>query len=231
MISVIVPVYNEEEIIEETLDQFLLVPKKQVEVIVVDGGSSDKTKKIVQQWNEKHSRVTFFQSKRKGRAAQMNEGAAKATGDILVFVHADTMLCEGVYDELRNLPKRVVGGACQIRFQESSWELWCINVYSNLRAKLFGMYHGDQAMFVRRNVFEKIGGFADVVLMEDVMLSETLRHVGKTNQLSSCAMTSARRILHTGIVKSIGIYFLIKSLYRFGVSPARLAKIYGWTRK
>lgn len=231
MISVIVPVYNEEEIIEETLDQFLLVSKTQVEVIVVDGGSSDKTKKIVQQWNEKHGRAVFFQSKRKGRAAQMNEGAAKAMGELFVFVHADTVLCEGIYTELKKLSKNIVGGACRIAFVERGKILHCINIYSNLRAKLFGMYHGDQAMFVRRNVFEKIGGFADVVLMEDVMLSETLRHVGKTKQLTSCAMTSARRILHTGIVKSIVIYFLIKSLYRFGVSPARLAKIYGWTRK
>ncbi|NCS72078.1 MAG: glycosyltransferase family 2 protein [Candidatus Magasanikbacteria bacterium] len=222
-ISIIIPTYNEEKIINKTLDQFKSIPKE-IEVILVDGKSNDDTIKIAKQYTN----ITILQSQKKGRAAQMNYGSNQAKGDILLFLHADSILPKKYLQEIKNAiqQKNIIGGAFKITFPINLLAYKLINLYSNVRAKIFKIYHGDQAIFITKKIFNNIGTYPDVPLMEDVLLSEKMKKTGATILLPFPVTTSERRIKKTGITKSIILYFLIKSLHKLHVSPHTLAHIY-----
>jgi rSAM/selenodomain-associated transferase 2 len=223
-ISVIVPMLNEERTIAATL--LALTQLKPHELILVDGGSSDGTPAICRQLG-----VDVLTAPR-GRAAQMNYGARRATGDVLLFLHADTRLPPTAFNDIRDAlgDPRVVGGRFDIQLDGDHWMLRVIGAMISLRSRLSKVGTGDQGIFVRREVFQKMGGFPEIPLMEDIALCRVLKRLGEVSCLRSKVITSARRWESDGVWRTIFRMWLLKSLYLMGVSPARLKKFYVDTR-
>jgi rSAM/selenodomain-associated transferase 2 len=170
-ISIVLPVFNEERIISATLAG--LKRLKPDEVIVVDGGSTDRTREIAQSLG-----VTLIYSSR-GHGRQMNHGTRQATGDVLL--HADTRLPGCAFDDIREAlaDPRCVGGRFDVKLDGESWMLRIVGAMISLRSRITKVSTGDQAIFVRREVFEKISGYPDIPLMEDIAHSRTLKHMGR----------------------------------------------------
>jgi rSAM/selenodomain-associated transferase 2 len=223
-ISVIIPVLNEESSIETTLSALTrLAP---YEVIVVDGGSTDRTRELVAQFP-----VKMIDSER-GRARQMNCGAAQAGGDILLFLHADTRLPQKAWDDIRAAlgDPRCVGGRFDVDLEGSHWMLKIISGLINYRSRASKVATGDQALFVRRVIFEGIGGYPEIPLMEDIALCRRLKRCGKLACLRSRVVTSARRWEKDGVWRTIFKMWTLKLAYLAGISPARLKHFYADTR-
>ena len=171
MISVIIPTYNEEKALPATLER-VFHQRGSYEVIVVDGGSSDRTCEIVRA----EPRVRLLTAP-KGRASQMNAGARTANGEWLLFLHADTLLPNGALHRLNALEADLdfQAGGFRHRFSNRDWRLRLISWMNNLRSKTTKVIYGDQAMFVRRVLFEWLGGFPDQPILEDVVFCEKLK--------------------------------------------------------
>jgi rSAM/selenodomain-associated transferase 2 len=223
-ISVIVPVLNEEKSIAETLQT--LQQLKPDELIVVDGGSTDGTREICQRLG-----VELYLS-RPGRARQMNFGAQRATGDVLLFLHADTRLPPSAFDDIRTAlqDRKVLGGRFDIQLDNPRPLLKLIGFMISLRSRLSKVGTGDQAIFVRREIFRELGGYPDIPLMEDVALSRALKRRGTVACLRSRVVSSARRWETDGIGRTILKMWTLKTLYLLGISPVRLKRYYGDTR-
>jgi len=223
-ISVIIPVLNEEKNIAVTLQS--LARFAPFQIIVVDGGSTDRTAGICQQFG-----VKVMVSAR-GRAQQMNSGAKAASGDILLFLHADTTLPNSAFDDIRLAlgDSRYVGGRFDVELDGEHWMLKVIGAMINYRSRLSKVSTGDQAIFVRRFVFEQIGGYPDIPLMEDVAFCRTLRRTGEIACLKSRVTTSARRWEIDGVWRTILRMWALKLLYLAGVSPNRLKQYYADAR-
>lgn len=223
LISVVIPTLNEEDVIEETLGRVINTPG--VEVIVSDGGSSDWTVEIAQ----KQARVV---SSVCGRGCQMNSGASKASGEILLFLHADTGLPDGWVGKITAAmaDERVVGGAFSLSIDSDKLSHKIIAAAANLRSRFLGLPYGDQGIFVRRTVFEKIGGFKDIPIMEDVELMRRLKRTGKIVLLKDKVTTSARRWEKEGAVYTTLRNWILLSLYFLGVRPERLYRVYKMVR-
>ncbi|MFI5367340.1 MAG: TIGR04283 family arsenosugar biosynthesis glycosyltransferase [Candidatus Binatia bacterium] len=220
MISVIVPTLNEESVLAATL-QRARQPGVH-EIIVVDGGSTDTTRAIAVALADQVC------SAPRGRAVQMNTGAARATGDILLFLHADTWLPENFAQLVSTAcaAPAVVGGRFDVTLEPSSPLLWLTGELINLRSRLSRIATGDQAIFIRRAVFETLGGYADMPLMEDLELSRRMKHAGGIACLRDRVTTSARRWQKDGVVRTILLMWTLRALYACGVSPERLAQVY-----
>jgi rSAM/selenodomain-associated transferase 2 len=223
-ISVIVPVLNEEKSIAETLQT--LQQLKPDELIVVDGGSTDGTREICQRLG-----VELYPSP-PGRARQMNFGAQRASGDVLLFLHADTRLPPSAFDDIRTAlqDRKVLGGRFDIRLDSPRPLLKLIGFMISLRSRLSKVGTGDQAIFVRREIFRELGGYPDIPLMEDVALSRALKRRGTVACLRSRVVSSARRWETDGIGRTIWKMWTLKTLYLLGISPVRLKRYYGDTR-
>jgi len=164
----------------------------------------------------------------KGRAAQMNAGAGLASGDILLFLHADTVITQeslSVVREVLQLPP-VAGGAYMLKIDSPSAWLWLVSVVANIRSRVFSAPYGDQALFVSREWFDKIGGYQDTPILEDVMLVEQIRNRGKLKIIDEYAITSARRWRERGMVRSTLVNWAIMLGYYLGVSPDKLVKTF-----
>lgn len=219
-ISVVVPILNEERTIAALLRA--LMQLKPHELILVDGGSSDGTRAICRQFG-----VEVLTSPR-GRAAQMNYGARRATGDVLLFLHADTRLPPTAFDDIRDAlgDPRFVGGRFDIQLDGDHWMLRVIGAMISLRSRLSNVGTGDQAIFVRREMFQGMGGFPDIPIMEDVAFCRALKRLGEVACLRSKVITSARRWELDGVWRTIFRMWMLKSLYLMGVSPHRLKRYY-----
>jgi rSAM/selenodomain-associated transferase 2 len=219
-ISVICPVLNEEKTIGDTLEA--LLPLKPDELIVVDGRSSDGTREICRKWG-----VEILTAPR-GRAAQMNCGAARASGDVLLFLHADTRLPPTAFSDIRRALRdpRCVGGRFDVRLDGDHWMLRVIGAMISLRSRLSKVGTGDQGIFVRRARFEEMGGFPEIPLMEDIAFCRALKRLGVVACLKSKVITSARRWESDGVWRTIFRMWTLKSLYLLGVSPQRLKQFY-----
>ncbi len=220
LISVIVPALNEAGAIQKTLELALLADN--VEVIVADGGSEDGTDQVSQSAGVK------VISAPKGRARQMNAGAAAATGEILLFLHADTHLPRGFDEMVRKALSTpgVIAGAFELRIDSPQPLLRLIETGVNWRSRLFQMPYGDQAIFLPAPVFRCAGGFPDTAIMEDFLLMLQLRRLGKINIVAVPVLTSGRRWEKLGVIKTTLINQLVIVAYFLGVSPERLARWY-----
>jgi rSAM/selenodomain-associated transferase 2 len=223
-VSVIIPTLNEEPVLAATLERARQTGVH--EIIVVDGGSTDQTRAVAAR------RADTVIAARRGRAAQMNAGAALASGDVLLFLHADTLLPEGFAPAVNRACAKpgVVGGRFDVDLQPSSPLIRLTGALMNRRSRLTRIATGDQAIFIRRDVFERLGGYADVPLMEDIDLSRRMKRAGRIACLRERVIASARRWQKNGVVKTILTMWTLRALYFCGVSPARLQRAYANTR-
>jgi rSAM/selenodomain-associated transferase 2 len=199
MVSVIIPTYNEEKALPTTLNT-LLLQKGEYEVIVADGGSSDHTRDIVE------SAVSInFTTAPKGRAVQMNAAARKARGEWLLFLHADTLLPKGAICRLNSFEMEASyqAGGFKHRFSGTDWRLRLISWIDNLRARLTRIIYGDQAMFVRRRLFQEMGGFPEEPVLEDLLFCEKLKAYTRPILLEEYVITDSRKFVQMGIWKSL----------------------------
>lgn len=220
-IAVIIPVLNEQAGIATTVEAVRRLGPD--ELIVVDGGSTDQTREICAEVS-----VACLASPR-GRAAQMNFGAARTCSDILLFLHADTRLPLTAFGDIRQAMNdpACVGGRFDVRLDGDKTMLRVVEKMISLRSRLSKIGTGDQAIFIRREVFQKLGGFQEIPLMEDIALSRAMKRAGRVACLRSRVVTSARRWEREGVWRTILKMWTLKSLYLMGVSPVRLKRFYG----
>jgi len=218
MLSIIIPALNEARRLTALLPALLRVCPE-AEVIVADGGSSDDTRAVV----ARQPAARFVESRR-GRARQMNAGAAVARGDVLLFLHADTWLPAEttlvISAALRD--PAVAYGRFDVCFDNLHWPFRLIARLMNARSRLSGICTGDQAIFVRRQPFETLGGYPDIPLMEDVELTRRLKRMGRLAALRTPVTAAARKWEREGILRTILLMWTLRLLYFVGVSPERL---------
>ncbi len=219
-ISIIIPTLNENDFLGKTLTR--LQDKKNCEVIVVDGGSSDETLALA-----RNAGCRIISSP-KGRGRQMNLGATKATGNVLLFLHADTLLPENFPQLIFDAVSRAsfVAGAFSLAIDSPLKSLATIACLANLRARFLHFPYGDQALFVTRSMFNSIGGFPEIEIMEDFVFIQKIKKEGKIVILPERATASARRWQNMGIARTTLINQLIVCGHSLGVSPDTLARWY-----
>ncbi len=219
-LSVIVPAFNESRVIEKTLSKIQgFAP---FEIIVSDGGSSDETRSIVTKLGIK------IVDAPQGRAAQMNAAAEVANGDILWFLHADSIVEPTGYEKMLQVmsSKEFIGGAFSLDIASSKRSLKFISMVATLRSKYLGLTYGDQGIFVHKKVFRQMGGYKNLPICEDLEFFQRLRREGKIAILDEKASTSARRWLSEGIVYATLRNWLIASLFIMGFPPKVLSRWY-----
>ncbi len=223
-VTVIIPALDEEKSIASTVDAVKSL--RPDEVIVVDGGSTDRTREL-----SERAGATVLSSPR-GRACQMNRGAQEASGDIFLFLHADTRLPPSALDDVRSAlaDPEFVGGRFDVELEGDRWILRVVGTMINLRSRLTKVATGDQAIFVRRKIFKEIGGFPDIPLMEDIVFCRALKRKGKLACLRSRVITSARRWEAEGVLRTVFKMWTLKLLFLAGISPLRLKRFYANTR-
>ncbi|MGC1694716.1 MAG: TIGR04283 family arsenosugar biosynthesis glycosyltransferase [Pseudolabrys sp.] len=225
-LTIIMPALDEAAEIEATLATLAPYRARGVEVILADGGSSDRTLELARPLAD---RVIVAP---RGRAAQMNAGAAAASGDVLLFLHADTRLpdnadclvLDGVASSGRNW------GRFDVRFDDGGL-LAFVALMMNWRSRLTGIATGDQALFVTRATFECVGGFPAIALMEDVVLSAKLKHISKPLALHFRVTTSARRWRKHGALRTVLLMWRLRLAFFLGADPAKLARAFGYDAK
>lgn len=219
-ISVIVPALNEQVHLDATLAHVPLAPGD--ELIVVDGGSTDATVSIAQRYTPQ------VLSSPPGRAQQMNYGARQAHGDILLFLHADTLLPVDGLEAVRTALQQpgVSGGAFRLSICPATPALRVVAWGTNLRTRFGRLPYGDQALFVSRGLFKTLGGYDDVPFMEDVRLVEALRRHGRLVLLPQAVRTSGRRWLRDGVLYTTLRNTILITLYFWGIPPATLQRWY-----
>jgi rSAM/selenodomain-associated transferase 2 len=229
-VAVILPVLNEAAQLEELL-LVLIEDQHFDELIVVDGGSTDTSVETVCKFMSPDEPDTqpvpvLIQSPR-GRALQMHAGAQAAQADVLLFLHADSTLPPGAADDIRDAVEAGrLWGRFDVRLSGRHFLFRVIERLMNWRSRLTGIATGDQAIFVRRDVYHKLGGYAPLALMEDIEFSARLKWIGKPECLPGPVVASSRRWEKNGIIRTILMMWTLRFLYWLGVSPARLARWY-----
>ena len=223
VISVIIPTLDEEVNLPVALRQ--LADHPDVELIVVDGGSSDRTVAIARQF------TPYVFVSEPGRGRQMNIGARHATGDILLFLHADTFLLPGALYEIqrRIIGDGAVGGAFDLQIDSRRRLCRVIATFANRRTHWLRLPYGDQGIFVWRQVFGALGGFPEIPIMEDIALARRLRRAGRLTFVSSGLVASGRRWNANGMLKTTLVNWWVTMLFFLRVPPRQLRRIYdGW---
>ncbi|HEY6994386.1 MAG TPA: TIGR04283 family arsenosugar biosynthesis glycosyltransferase [Xanthobacteraceae bacterium] len=223
-LSIIMPVLDEGEGVAAALDALADLRALGTEVIVVDGGSRDATIKCARM------RADRVISAPRGRALQMNAGAEKSVGDVLLFLHADTRLpAEAERIVLNGLQRSGrAWGRFDVKIDGRNPLLAVVARLMSIRSRLTGIATGDQAIFVRRNAFQAAGGFAAIPLMEDIALCKRLKRVSPPLCLRECVVTSGRRWERRGLLNTVLLMWRLRLAYFFGADPKQLARRYGY---
>lgn len=224
--SIIMPVLNEEAILALQLERLIQQCAQQdYELLLVDGGSTDRTVEIAQRYGQ-------VLTAPRGRARQMNAGAAAASGEVLLFLHADTELPDMAFPAIEQAltnPK-TVAGAFRLCFTCDHLLYRLVAFMTNLRSQALTVFTGDQAYFIRATSFRTVGGYPDQPLMEDLEIITLLRKIGTVVLLPHYVRTSARRHEKIGLLRSVLFMWYLRTLYKFGVSPGQLQFLYGNVR-
>lgn len=222
-ISIIIPCLNEAEHIIATLTPLQALRNRGHEIILVDGGSNDDTTSLCSQL------VDQLLHTGPGRSLQMNQGARQATGDVLCFLHADT-ICSNDMDKAISdtlCESKNVWGRFNIRLSSNRWPFRTIEWFINTRSYFTGIATGDQCIFICRNIFQKLSGYADIPLMEDIEISKRLRKISRPVCIKQQKIiTSSRRWEENGIINTILLMWSLRLRYFLGSSPSSLVKTY-----
>ncbi len=222
-ISIILPVLDEARQIAFRLQALQPYRSSDCELVLVDGGSTDGTVIMAK------GRVDQLLCAPRGRATQMNAGASVARGEWLLFLHIDTSLPTTAIDAIRRAAEQgKIWGRFDVRIKSRHQRLKLVSRMMNLRSRLTGIATGDQAIFVRRDVFQRAGGYPDLPLMEDIALSRRLKRLGRPACLQERVITSGRRWETQGVMKTIWLMWRLRLAYFLGTSPAKLAVRYGY---
>lgn len=221
LLSVVIPVRNEAQALPCLLDDLADLRAAGAELILVDGGSSDGTCELAL------GRVDQLLRTAPGRALQMNAGAAVARGEYLWFVHADTRVSVESLESLQStLSERPLWGRFDVRLSGPGLALRVIGAMINLRSRLSGIASGDQGIFVARQRFEALGGYAPIALMEDLQLCRRLRALARPRCVRPPLLTSSRRWEQHGIWRTVVLMWCLRLAYYCGASPEKLARQY-----
>jgi rSAM/selenodomain-associated transferase 2 len=222
MISVVIPALNEGKTVRRCIER-VKAEGADCEIIVVDGGSSDNTLEEVELFQD----VLLVQTG-KGRGHQLNAGAAAAQGEVLLFLHADTVLEEGWSMAVASAFERddVAGGAFTFRIDCPGRRYRLTEYWVKLRCRLFILPYGDQGIFVRRDIFDELKGYREIPVMEDVDIVERMRRLGHIAILEKKAYVHARKWIKEGWIRTAVRNQVVMLMYRCGVAPYHLARIY-----
>jgi len=221
-LSIILPVLNEAALIPTALQALQAMRQRGAELVVVDGGSSDDTMQLAAALAD---RVVIA---RAGRARQMNRGAELASGEMLLFLHLDSELPEGAMEFIEQQWGSSTDhwGWFDVRFSHPGFAYRVIARCMNLRARLSRVCTGDQALFLSRSLFEQVGRFPELPLMEDVAMSKRLRKLCPPLVCRQPVIASPRRWEERGLLNTVLLMWKLRLLYFLGVSPDRLATLY-----
>lgn len=218
-VSIVIPTLNEAGCLGQTLR--LLRAERPLEIIVADGGSSDATCALA-------TEADLLLHVPRGRAAQMNQGAAAARGNVLLFLHADCSLEAGALQAAEHCLRRgdTAAGCFQMAVQTTGWIFRAIDACATARVRLTGLIYGDQGLFVSRRLFEKLGGFPPLRFMEDVFLSKALRRHGRMVVIPRRIFVSPRRWQKVGPLRQTLHNWVLTALAAGGIHPDSLARFY-----
>ena len=219
-LSIIIPCLNEQKGIALFIHELQKL-RPQCELILVDGGSGDKTVQIAEPF------VDHLIHSPCGRAQQMNAGAKKASCNVLIFLHADTFLPDDAVSQIQQaLQDGYRWGRFDIRLIGGHWFLPVISYFMNLRSALSGITTGDQALFIDKSLFQQVGYYPNIAIMEDIALAKNLKKHGKPFRVYSCVHSSARRWVQSGVYKTILLMWCLRLQYFLGTDPKQLAQQY-----
>jgi rSAM/selenodomain-associated transferase 2/rSAM/selenodomain-associated transferase 1 len=224
-LRIVIPVLNEGEALTERLAILQPLRSEGVELVVVDGGSTDES------WARARPWIDRLMTSPPGRARQMNAGAkdtATSQADALLFLHADTQLPSNAVALILVALRERAWGRFDVQLDATDWRLSLVQTMMNLRSRLSGIATGDQAMFVRADAFRAVGGFPDQPLMEDIELSNRLKQFSRPACLRERVRTSARKWERGGVWRTVGLMWRLRLAYFFGASPQQLAHEYGY---
>lgn len=221
-ISIIIPVFNEEEFLEQNKDVLKSYITEENEVIVIDGGSQDNSVHVANQIGCK----TFVT--KPSRGYQLHFGALQSTNELLLFLHVDTELPTNALTIISEVlaPNNKHWGCFEVCFSNSKLIYQIIAWFMNKRSCLTGIVMGDQAMFAKRESYFITGGFPDFPIMEDIQISKQLKKITSPVCLTNKVITSSRKWESQGVLKTIFKMWSLRLLFFFGLSPEKLAKLY-----
>ncbi len=222
VISVIVPAYNEEELLPRCLES-IIQQQEACQLIIVDGASEDSTLQVAQRYAD---RVIILDEP--GLARQLNAGAEAASGDILLFLHADSLLVPGCLARLKCLPEKFVGGAFTMHVAGNRFFFRLLSLGGDVFCRLSGIYFGDRGIFIRTKIFKQMGGFVELPIMADVDFSQRLKSQGKTILLPGPVVSSSRKFEKESPWRTLYLIFYALIAFKLKVDPEKIkAKYYG----
>ena len=221
MFSIIIPTLNEEHILfENTLFFEKIKDKLNAEIIVVDGGSDDATTHLAKKFSCKVVKSSPSRSK------QQNIGAKYASGDFLIFMHADTIISDEAIKYIKKLTNDFIWGFFKVNLNSNKTKYKVLSYLINLRSKIFNYATGDQVLIIQKNFFNKNKGFKNICLMEDIEFTNRIKRIKKPIQINERAFTSVRRWEEKGFIKTVIIMRLLRLFYYCGANDKLLNKLY-----